>query len=289
MKKYEVVTSNLQVVFNNAFNKEVIKDLTSSEHNLLMGLLGRLKEKEDAEVIIDFDEVSALCGLSDRMPKQITELSNSLWDKVKMTDYSLYSQSKSGPYKTGGVMLFSYLAVDKDEQVLRLKINPDLQYFVNSFSGGSYTSLKFKDFQQTKDKYGKLLYRLLAQYSNTGFYKVKSAELKYLLDCPPSYDTRRFNEKVINPAVKNLLPFFENLKVEKIKKGRTITHYQFNFTPQTSTREWDPDLGKKSRKDVTPKPKNPSKRKSRTRDDEKTVNELSNELEQMWKEAGLER
>lgn len=278
MKNYEIVTSNLQVVFNNAFNKEVIKDLTSSEHNLLMGLLGKLKEKEDAEITIDFDEVSALCGQSARMPTQIIELSNSLWDKVKMTDYSLYSQSKSGPYKSGGVMLFSYLAVDKDEQVIRLAINPDLQYFVNSFSGGSYTSLKFKDFQQTKDKYGKLLYRLLAQYSNTGFYKVKLTELKRLLDCPAAYDTRRFNEKIVNPSIKSLEPFFNNLKLNKIKKGRNITHYEFTFSPQEKTRQWDPNLIKKSRKDVTPK---------KSSSDE--LNALSDELEQMWNDAGLER
>lgn len=255
MKKYEVLTSNLQVVFNNAFNKEVIRDLTTSEHNLLLGLLGKLKAKGDAEVVIDFDEVTALCGLSDPMPSQIVSLSNSLWDKVKMTDYSLYSQSKSGPYKTGGVMLFSYLVVNKDEKEIRLQINPYLQYFVNSFAGGSYTSLKFKDFQQTHDKYGKLLYRLLAQFANTGFYKVKAVELKSLLDCPASYDTRRFNEKVINPSLKSLAPFFDNLKLEKIKKGRTISDYQFTFTPQSSTRKWDPNLGKKQRKkpkDVTP-------------------------------------
>lgn len=277
--KYEITAENLTVVFNNVFNKEVIRGLEPREYNLLMGIVGKLKEKGLEEVSISFEEVASLVGNNYETSSKIISLADSLWEKVKMTDYALYVQSRSGLKKAGGVMLFSYLSVDEKENEIKIMMNPDLQYFVNSFSQGNYTSLRLRDFQKTRNKYGKALFKLLAQYSNTGFYKVQKDELFRLLDKPDSYDIRKFHSRVLNPAIKDVSEFFIDLELTKIKKGRTITHYEFRFKPQRNNRKWDPNLRNSTRKDVTPK--------NNSSDDE--LNSLSDELQQMWEDAGLER
>lgn len=253
--EFEITTENLMVVFSNVFNEEVIRGLTTREHNLLMGIIGKLKEKGLEEVSISFDEIRALIQDSEERPHEIISLSNSLWEKVKMTDYTLYVQRKSGPQKAGGVMLFSYLSIDEVTEEIQIMMNPALEYFVNSFSqNGNYSSIRFRDFQLTTNKYGKLLLKLLSQYSSTGFYKVGKDRLLELLDSPKSYDIRKFHTRVLNPALKDVDPFFKGLKLKKIKKGTKITHYQFTFTPQNKNKKYNPNLKEEmKRKDVTPK------------------------------------
>lgn len=273
--KYEITAENLTVVFNNVFNKETIRGLEPREYNLLMGIVGKIKKKGIEEVTISFDEVSSLIGNEYETASKIITLVDSLWEKVKMTDYALYVQGKNGPKKAGGVMLFSYLSVDEKEHQLKIMMNPALEYFVNSFTQGGYTSLRLKDFQRATNKYGKSLFKLLAQYSTTGFYKVQRDDLIRLLDKPDSYDIRRFHSRVLNPAIKDVSEFFVDLELTKVKKGRNITHYEFRFKPQKNTRKWDPSLGTKTRKDVTP-------------DKESGVDELQKELYDMWVEQELE-
>ena len=67
-KKYELTRDNMTIVLKNAFNKKVIENLEITEHNLLLGLLGRLKEKGLAEVCVTFDEASMLIGGANTRP-----------------------------------------------------------------------------------------------------------------------------------------------------------------------------------------------------------------------------
>ncbi len=206
------ISTNLTVAFNNDFNKKVIEDLTKKEHNLLMSLVGKTKNKGLKEVSLSFDEVSDSVGFTREKTNRIISIVDSLWDKIKMTDYALYVQSKTGPKKAGGVMLFSYLSIDKEAQLVKLKLNPDLEYFLNSFSSGQFTSLKLKDFQATQNKYGKLLFRLLAQYKKTGFYVTSRDKLFYLLEKPDSYNISMFHKRILTPALKSIEPFFLRCK-----------------------------------------------------------------------------
>lgn len=124
--KYNLTRNNLTIVFKNVFNKKIIEGLEQSEHNLLLGLLGKLKEKGLKEVSISFAEVSVLMGQADVRPQRVNDTVLSLWDKIKMTDYTLYAQGPKGLSRAGGVMLFSHLKVDKENNNIKLKMNPDL-------------------------------------------------------------------------------------------------------------------------------------------------------------------
>ncbi len=239
--KYNLTRNNLTIVFKNVFNKKIIEGLEQSEHNLLLGLLGKLKEKGLKEVSISFAEVSVLMGQADVRPQRVNDTVLSLWDKIKMTDYTLYAQGPKGLSRAGGVMLFSHLKVDKENNNIKLKMNPDLAYFVNSFDDGNFVSLELKQFIETRNKHGKNLFRLLSQYKRTGFFVADRDTLFYLMCKPKSYDIRRFHSLVLGPAIKSIESVFENLTVNKIKKGRRIVRYEFHFTPRTEKNQlFDP-------------------------------------------------
>lgn len=235
---YELLVNNLTVVFNNDFNKETISGLTISEHNLLFGLIGKLKKRGLEEVQLSFREASALMNQKEFRTTVLIEVVDSLWEKIKKTDYKLYVEARNGPQKAGGVLLFSYLSADKEDSLIRLKLNPDLEYFLNSFEKGSYTSLRLRDFHQTQNKYGKSLYKILAQFRSTGYFIVSREDLRYKLDCPLSYDLRKFHTRVLNPAIKSISEFFPELKLEKIKSGRKIIRYVFSFKKGENPNHW---------------------------------------------------
>lgn len=247
----EIISKNLTVVFNNSFTNEVIQGMTKQEHDLLMLILAKLKRRGDKEISISFDTLRDLLDNQTLKNGTIVELSDSLWSKVKVVDYTLYAMGRP----SGGVPLFSFWGVDEDELSLKVQMNPSLQYFVNSFERGNYSSLKFREFRQTKDKYGKLLFVLLSKWKHVGSVKYGRNELEYRLDVPLSYrnNARLFNDKVLKPAINNLKPFFPNLEVIKHKVRRRITHYEFTWTPLIlNAKSFD---SKRERKDITPKSK----------------------------------
>lgn len=274
----ELTANDLVVAFRNEFNETTITGMTVTEHNLLLAIIGKMKKRGSDEIIITFNEVKSLLQLENLSPIEITRIVNSLWAKVKTVDYKIYS----GDTQSGGVALFAYLAADAKKHVVKTRINPYLEYFVNSFETGNYSSLTYKDFQSTKDKYGKLLYRLLIQWKSVGKVSIGIEELEYKLDIPLSYkgSAKEINAKIIKPAMKSVSEFFPGLKLKTSRTGRRITHYEFTFTPQVNVRQWDPSLSKKN--------KNKAKRKDVTPEN-KSVDELQEELQRMWEEKGLER
>lgn len=234
--------NELQVVFNNKFNEVTIKDLTEREHNLLMGFVGRIKNMGEKELTLSYDEASELCGREYIPPKELEGITMSLWGKIKNTDYSWENNKNSG----GAMLLFSSVVYDRDKDEISLLMNPHLLYIVNDFEkNGNYTSVEFKKFLDTSDSYSKRLFRLLSQYSKTGYYKVDTNKFREIMECPTAYNVGKFNQKIVNPSIEDLKKYFPGLTLNKITKGKKIKYYEFTFQKQTKVREWDPNKYKK--------------------------------------------
>ena len=76
------------------------------------------------------------------------------------------------------------------------------------------------------------MFRLLKQYRSTGFFRINVDEFKRLLDIPKSYTMKKIGVKVLGPIEKELVSYFNDFKINKIKSGRSITELEFTFKPQ---------------------------------------------------------
>ena len=220
--------NDFRVTYKNVFNEVAIANLSENESNLLMTIVSRLDRKDEAAVVIPFKDLPEIVNSDlDGRPEKIVTLIDSLWDKIKNVDYKLYA----GKQAAGGVLLFSYLSANKDKQEVEVKINPDLKYFVNDFEQGKYSSLDYRDFKQTADKYGKLLFRQLNQWKFVHDKEFDLDKLAYLLDTAPAYRTSgsKFTARVLKPAIKSIMPLMEYLEYTPIFTGRKITSYKFHF------------------------------------------------------------
>ncbi|WP_229026001.1 replication initiation protein, partial [Enterococcus faecium] len=115
--------------------------------------------------------------------------------------------------------------------------NPSLNH---RYRKGFYSL--FKTLQQNP----KTLFRLLMQYRSTGYYVVRIEEFRSLMDIPEYYQMGNIDQKVLNPALRELKKYFNDLKVTKIKakKGNKIAKLEFTFSsltsdlPKISLRNW---------------------------------------------------
>lgn len=246
--KYAVARENMTAVFNNAFNENKISDLTPNEYDLLMLIIAKLKEKGGEEVEIPFDEIRQVLDQKNHYSSRMVKIGVSLWDKIKMTDYAFYSRGDAN-LRTGGVLLFRSFNIDPYSDSIKVVISPEIQYFVNDFDKGNYTSVKIDSIRKNRSIHSKRLFVKLSQYASTGMYTVGRDELIEMLDSPDyvKNDVTRFHNKILAPAIESCSKYFPGLKLEKIKRGRKIVSYKFTF--KRVSRE---KLSTYNLKDVTP-------------------------------------
>ena len=85
--------------------------------------------------------------------------------------------------------------------------------------------------------YSKCIYKMLRRFRNTPkpCWIVTMEDFRQFTDVPESYSTGNIVQRVLDPSIKELTPFFPNLKVEKLysnvgKRGRpSVSGLKFTF------------------------------------------------------------
>lgn len=251
---------DLTVVLDNDFNEITIKGLTKDEHSMLMSIMNRLKNQDTRTIEIGLSFFSSSLGRK-MEPAEAVTLAEHLWNKVKLIDYTPLKVSRTGKIMKmkGGIPLFGSWLINVESGVLSVSINHDLEYFVNDFGKGNYSSFKLEEFTNFKTIYSQRLFVLLNQWGQIGKTPViKKEDLMERLDVSDSYydSTKNFHSKILNKAIKEVRERFPGLEVHYEKFGRTITGYYFTFERQKHNVSY-------KRKDVTPKKtKTPKKTQS---------------------------
>ena len=127
-------------------------------------------------------------------------------------------------------VLFTSYKVDLDEECLSISVNPDLKHILNSITA-DFTKFELKEMTHLKSTYAKNMFRLLKQYTHTGYVKINIADFKNRLDIPKTYQMNDITKRVLKPIINELSSIFNNLNINKIKakKGRKIECLEFTF------------------------------------------------------------
>ena len=130
-------------------------------------------------------------------------------------------------------VLFTSFKIDEENRYVDIKVNSDFEYILNQLEN-EFTKFELEQFTEIRSSYAKTMYRLLKQYRQTGFYKVKIEDFRELLDIPESYPMHKIDSAVLKPIKKELANYFSNLQIKKIKakKGNKIALLEFYFTEQ---------------------------------------------------------
>lgn len=221
------------VQYHNDFNTVPLRGFNEREKRIVMALLHEVKGKDTEVVQLDFDTLRGLVGWDDKKGKrnatEFVKYLETLSEKIMTLRGTLRSESG---LKVVKFSLFPTFIIDgEDTKTLRVSINPEFKYLTNIFD--MFTAFELEDYNKMSTSYGQELYRLIKQFRTTGFYRVKTEDLRHLLSVPKSYSNADMDRKVFSKStVTDLSNAFKNFKIKQERgtgRGRPIIGYTFTF------------------------------------------------------------
>lgn len=212
--------------YHNDMNLIAFKDFSQRELNIFFSLCLLMKEKGTGEITLSYDEIKNVIPDRFESKAKFEEILESVYDKL--LQLRLESRDKN---KIEKFILFTSYKIHVNEKTVTINTNSDYSYILNNLSK-NFTLFELQEFNELSSTYSKHMFRLLKQYRSTGFFRVNVDEFKRLLDIPKSYTMKKIGVKVLGPIEKELVSYFNDFKINKIKSGRSITELEFTFKPQ---------------------------------------------------------
>jgi len=200
--------TDLAVRYQNELNLVPLKEFNAKEMDLFFALCARMKERGLDNVRFSFEEL-----------KELSEYKFTGNDRFVHDLENVYQKMISMSYRT-------------DEMFVDVSVNPKLDYIINGLTT-EVSRFELSAFTSIRSTYAKTLFRLLMQYRSTGYYIVRIEDFKERMDIPESYrQMGQIDQKVLQPALRELQNYFRDLKVTKIKakKGNKIAKLEFTFS-----------------------------------------------------------
>lgn len=232
--------TELTVKYQNELNLIPLKNFNAKQMDLFFALCARMKDKGLQNIRFSFDD------LKDLSDYKMTATKAFVGDLEK-----LYKDMLNLAYRTEDedtiqyFVLFNGFKIDKKNKFVEVSVNPELEYVINGLTT-EFSKFELSAFTSIRSTYAKTLFRLLMQYRSTGYYVVKIEDFRELLDVPKSYRMSNIDQTILEPSIKELSNYFNDLKVSKIKakKGNKIAKLEFAFSglkddlPKISMRNW---------------------------------------------------
>lgn len=212
--------------YHNDMNLIAFKDFSQRELNIFFSLCLLMKEKGTGEITLSYDEIKNVIPDRFESKAKFEEILESVYDKL--LQLRLESRDKN---KIEKFILFTSYKIHVNEKTVTINTNSDYSYILNNLSK-NFTLFELQEFNELSSTYSKHMFRLLKQYRSTGFFRINVDEFKRLLDIPKSYTMKKIGVKVLGPIEKELVSYFNDFKINKIKSGRSITELEFTFKPQ---------------------------------------------------------
>ena len=217
--------TNLELKHHKDFHRVQFQGLSMNQRNLVFALCCKVMNQDDNLLVFNISEMSSLSKLKKRKMsnKEMFDYLESLYNTLKKTSIKIK--------KENGVKIFS-LFIDyesfEDEGKFQIKVNSSFRYMLNDIKE-PFTIQNLEEYTNLKSGYSQLLYSLLKEWEKKKEHIFTIDEFRNDLGIPETYDFDIINKRVLNQILKELPPYFPNLKLEKIKTGRKVTSLKFTW------------------------------------------------------------
>lgn len=250
--------ANEVVKHHNDLNTVIMRKWTAEEMNFFFAIIAKARDKGTSDLVFDKYQLAELANYSIQHNKRFYDTMDSLANNITQLRY-IEKTKNSIEY----MPLFTWFRVDWEEDLSDMKaevsVSPRFEYILNRLSA-NFTQYELQEFTTIRSTYAKTAYRLLKQWRTVGRKEFKIDEFKLLLDMPTSYKSCHIDRLVLKPILEQLSPYFEDLKVKKIKskkRGNPVLAYEFTWKKEVAG-TYDPDKFNKPK----PEPKKANKSKS---------------------------
>ena len=232
------------IAYKNDLNAINLNGLSETQMNIFFTLLERLQYSQDNTIKIELNELYELA----QIPLS-TEFRKSILERLKVLQNYTFMYDPS-PTKTAQLVILPYLEIDSEQKIIKAEVMPQFKerYLTSDFGKGKWTRYDLMEFVYLPSIYTKTIYRFLKQWRTQGKWEISYNDFKDILGIPNSYKACDIDKQIIKPSIQILSEIthtlfdtertpFENLKCEKIKKGRKIETLIFTFKPQKKDKE----------------------------------------------------
>jgi len=244
---------------NDMNNIPVLKDLNKSEIKIFIAACylyqqmywkeyQRIKDGnagEGPDTLLDielpaaeftFKQLQKLINYRCKDDDRFGDIVRDMREKLQSFAYErVYESSTSTKKDDVRMILFPTIRVYETKKLVRFGGNPDFIRILFGFTK-NYTEIEIRQVLSLKHIYSIHCYRMLKQWRSTGCWMISMEKFKQIMGLGDSYKQSQMDQRVFGPVLKDLSPFFENLKMEKIsdetKPGTPIKTLVFTFTPE---------------------------------------------------------
>lgn len=228
--------SNNVVRYNNGLNGVALRTFSPVDMDLFWSICSKMKRKNTNQEVFSFDEIREISKYSQRG----TEIFSA--DIIRMADrlggLAFYFEDE---HTWERLNLFQRFLVDKDKEILTVKVNEQFEFILNSI-GTNFTRFELENMTKLTSSYSKELYRQLMAHvdkkSRKGAWFIRVEDFKDRLAVPNSYRMTDIDRQIFKMAHKefttpdeNGIQIFSSFKVEKVKarKGNKIQSFKIYF------------------------------------------------------------
>ena len=227
--------SNEVVKYHNDLNTVVMRTWTSEEMNFFFAIIAKARDKGTSDLVFDKYQLAELANYSIQHNKRFHDTMDSLANNISQLRY-IEKTKNSIEY----MPLFTRFKVEWEDDLsdmqAQVSVSPLFEYILNKLSA-NFTQYELQEFTSIRSTYAKTAYRLLKQWRTVGRKEFSIDEFKLLLDMPTTYKSCHIDRLVLKPILEQLSPFFEDLKVKKIKskkRGNPVLGYEFTWKKEVA-------------------------------------------------------
>lgn len=223
------------VKYHNDLNTVIMRTWTAEEMNFFFAILTKAKEQGLKKLVFDTDELKLLASSSRKYRWEET-----ITTAVKKIGQLTYFEQSERKFRV--MTLFEIFEVDLEKRTIEVKVSANFDYILNKLET-QFTRYELEEFTSIRSTYAKTMYRLLKQWRTLGQKEFSVEDLKRILDTPKAYRPSEIDRLVLKPILSQLSPYFDNLKVKKIKsnkRGNPVLGYEFTWEPEKSE-SYDPN------------------------------------------------
>lgn len=234
------------VKYHNDLNTVVMRKWSSEEMNFFFAIISVIRDKGTKKLTFDKAQLIEMTKYKLEHNRRFYDTIESLADNITKLRY-VEKTSNSLSYMSLFECFDLSWSDDLSEMKVDVQVSGKFEYIVNRLldtqvdENGNpiktkgFTMYELAEFTQIKSTYAKTMYRLLKQWRTVGKRELGIEEFKTLLDAPKAYKSSHIDRLIIKPIMKELPPFFKDLKVKKVKaktKGTPVKSYIFTWTPE---------------------------------------------------------
>lgn len=180
------------------------------------------REELEEEMEVNLDVIKEWLNLK---RKRILDLEQIIEEEMKVNSIKI----RKGDGIFGTQVIFDSIWVDLNENVLKYTVNKKSIDLILEESEGKFSILQLIELSSFRSKYSQRMYELYVRYKNMGSYNMKIQEFKTFFNVPECFKSGNIDQIILKPIFKEMNKEHKRVELEKIKKGKEVTHFKFTF------------------------------------------------------------